>query len=378
MRIEQSQWFEREGWRGAPPGGLGGRAQLALLFGDTSLIKRRACFEEIRGAYPKALLFGCSTAGEIHGSTVSDGSLSVTAAAFEHTGIEAAHVLSDGEQLGYEAGYKLVKSFDPEDLAHVFLLSAGLGCNAGELVAGVADALPAGVAASGGLAGDGDRFRETYVLCGGRPEGSAVAALGFYGSRIRVGYGFGSGWDPFGPDRLITRSKSNVLYEFDGCSALGLYKRYLGEYARGLPATALLFPITVALDNGERVVRTILSVSEADQSMTFAGDIPEGRVARFMKANVDHLVDGATAAAGTAAGMAGGGPPQLTILVSCVGRKLVMKQRIEEESEAAREAFGDGPAQTGFYSYGEIAPFALAGPPALHNESMTVTAFRED
>jgi hypothetical protein len=60
-----------------------------------------------------------------------------------------------------------------------------------------------------------------------------------------------------------------------------------------------------------------------------------------------------------------------------VGRKLVLKQRIEEEVEAIRDVFGDGTVLTGFYSYGEISPFAPGEPCALHNQTMTITTFTE-
>ena len=71
----------------------------------------------------------------------------------------------------------------------------------------------------------------------------SVVAAAFYGDRLKVGYGSLGGWDTFGPERLITRSKGNVLYELDGKSALELYKKYLGEHAKGArlrPAVYLL------------------------------------------------------------------------------------------------------------------------------------------
>jgi len=207
---------------------------------------------------------------------------------------------------------------------------------------------------------------------------NTIVAIGFYGDSLQVGYGSRGGWDSFGPDRLVTRSKANILYELDGQSALELYKKYLGEQAKGLPATGLLFPLSISLNGGgKRLVRTILSVSENDGSMTFAGDVPEGNYARLMKANFERLVDGAAESARQAQAL-GSPDPDLAILVSCVGRKLVLKQRIDEEIESVQDALGPGAALTGFYSYGEICP---VGPdekqPELHNQTMTVTTFSE-
>ena len=211
------------------------------------------------------------------------------------------------------------------------------------------------------------------------PEQGSIVALGLYGDRLRVGYGSLGGWDSFGPERLITRSRGNVLYELDGTSALQLYKTYLGEHAQGLPATALLFPLSLRTqENTEPVVRTILSVDEDEQSMTFAGDLPQGGYARLMKANFDRLIDGATGAARTSAAAIGSASPaDLAILISCVGRKLVLKQRIEEEVESVREVLGEHPALAGFYSYGEISPFTPGARCELHNQTMTITTFSE-
>jgi hypothetical protein len=61
-----------------------------------------------------------------------------------------------------------------------------------------------------------------------------------------------------------------------------------------------------------------------------------------------------------------------------VGRKLVMGARVEEEVEAVSDAFGPGTTLAGFYSYGEISPFARSPDCRLHNQTMTITCLRED
>jgi hypothetical protein len=259
------------------------------------------------------------------------------------------------------------------------------------------------VQVTGGLAGDGPRFERTLVLADGQPTEGVVAALGLYGEALRVGYGSLGGWDTFGPKRIVTRSHGNVLHELDGKPALELYKTYLGEHAAGLPATGLLFPLSIGRPGEPRtVVRTILAVDEAEQSLTFAGDVPEGSVAQLMKANFERLIDGAADAAKAAStgapapsvgeappaptqGLAdvlpdtlqAGPAPELAVLISCVGRKLVLKQRTEEEVESVRDVLGIGVALTGFYSYGEICPAAPNADCELHNQTMTITTFRE-
>ncbi len=377
MNIEQRKWTEAGGWEPGNPGDLGNSAQLVLLFGNKTILRKKKLFSEIKQVYPNAHLLGCSTAGEIYWTQVSDDSLVVTAVSFEHTQLKGTKVKIDKMENSFKAGQQLSRSLEKEDLVHVFVLSDGLKINGSELVKGLIKHLPEHVSITGGLSGDGALFRETYVLWDDEPERDTVAVLGLYGNRLRVGYASFGGWDPFGPERLITQSRGNVLFELDGKSALMLYKKYLGEHAKGLPSTGLLFPLSIRIREGERgVVRTILSINEEDQSMTFAGDVPEGAYARLMKANFDRLIDGAVEAAKTSLDIIGFSP-ELAILISCVGRKLILKQRIEEEIEGVRDILGAQATLTGFYSYGEISPFTKGAQCELHNQTMTITAFSE-
>lgn len=384
MKVEQCHWTQDKSWGANAPEKLRGEADLVLVFGKRELLNKSELQADIQSAYPNALITGCSTAGEIHGTRVCDDSVITTAVHFEHTKVSGAVTQVADSSESARAGKSLAEAVPHENLAHVFVLSDGLNVNGSELVKGLVEHLPNGVTLTGGLAGDGGNFEETSVLWDGRAEKNSVVLIGFYGDRLKVGYGSEGGWDTFGQDRLITRSRDNVLYELDGQSALDLYKQYLGEHAEGLPATGLLFPLSIRNGNGNGngngeagVVRTILAVDEDEQSMTFAGDIPQGSYARLMKSNTNRLVDGAMAAAQRSCETAGEANAELAILISCVGRKMVLKQRVEEEVEGVREALGDSPILAGFYSYGEISPFVSNAKCELHNQTMTVTTFSE-
>ena len=375
MQLEQRRWTEAKGW--SLPSAMGG-AKLVLVFGSPGALCSSDRLGELRASYPGATLFGCSTAGEICGVQVTDDSLVATALRFEGTAFRTALASVASSSESFAAGAHLAKTLGTEGLTHLFVLSDGLHINGTDLVRGLTEHLPSSVAISGGLAGDGARFKSTFVLADGEPVSGVVAALGFYGDRLQVSCASLGGWDVFGPDRLITRSKGNVLYELDGKSALDLYKQYLGEHSKDLPASGLLFPLSLRTAGSDtRVVRTILAVDEAAQSLSFAGDVPEGAHAQLMKANFDRLVEGAIGAARSCGGPAGLVAPQLALLVSCVGRKLVLKQRIEEEVEGVREVFGARTALAGFYSYGEISSFTPGGRCELHNQTMTITALSE-
>lgn len=375
MKIGQSRWSEDTGWKSASPEPE--EAQLILVFGATSLLEAPGRIAEIGRRHPGATVIGCSTAGEIHDTRVADDSLAVTSVCFERgVTVKAACVsLDDVGDSGRRAGARLAELLPPEGLVHVFVLSCGL--NGSELTRGLVESLPATVGITGGLSGDGTRFARTLVLLGNKVSERTVVALGFYGP-IRIGCGSMGGWDPFGPERVVTRSEGNIVYELDGRSALALYKQYLGDHAKDLPASGLLFPLSVRTSaGGSRVVRTILGVDEEKQSLTFAGDVPQGANAQLMKANFDRLVDGAMGAAKATYQRLGAERPELAVLISCVGRKIVLKQRVEEEVEGVRNVLGPATVMTGFYSYGEIAPFTPSVTCELHNQTMTVTTFSE-
>ena len=376
MKIEQRYWTESEGWQQQGTSSLDGDVQWVLVFGGTEKMREPAWQQEVKQRYPKSLIMGCSTAGEICATRVRDDSLVTTAIQFEHTRIKLAQADIARMEDSYDAGVRLAQTLVQDKLAHVLVLSDGLKVNGSELARGLRGTLPQGVAVTGGLAGDGSRFQHTLVCAAGVVAEGKVVALGFYGEHLNVGFGSLGGWDVFGPQRLITKSRGNVLYELDGQSALVLYKKYLAEHAAGLPATALLFPLALR-GEGDGLVRTVLGIDEAEQSMTFAGDMPEGSYASLMKANFDRLVGGASGAANACHAMLGGSPAELAILISCVGRKLVLKQRIEEEVEGVRDVLGEQTVLTGFYSYGEICPQGEITGCELHNQTMTITTFSE-
>ena len=377
MQFEQCKWAATTGWSPFPPGNLKS-ADLVFSFGSSEIMRQGGRVDELQAAYPNALIAGCSTAGEILGTRVSDDTLVVTAIHFDSSQVIGKQIALVDSKSSRNAGADLARQFDPEGLVGVFVLSEGMYVNGSELIEGLTSNLASHVSVTGGLSGDGTRFKETFVISNGKPVSCAVSAIGFYGDRLRIGHGSMGGWDSFGPERLVTRSSGNVLYELDGHSALDLYKRYLGKHASGLPATGLFFPLSMRNDEESTgLVRTILAVNETDHSVTFAGDIPEGWYARFMKANLDRLLNGASDAAFASSQRIDSQTPELAILISCVGRKMILKQRTEEEVEAAQDVLGASTVLTGFYSYGEFSPSLPTDKCALHNQTMTITTLVE-
>lgn len=380
MELLASRYTGSERWSTPLPAHLDGPHTLVLAFAAPEFGDNPRPFDELRAAFPQSVIAGCSTSGEIAGTTVSDMSISVAIARFEHSELRHASTTVGNAADSAAAGIRLAQQLAGKDLRAVFVLSDGLHVNGTPLVESLTRHLPQSVVITGGLAGDGGRFQRTWILDREGPSGQRICAIGFYGTRLHVGHGCEGGWSDFGPERLITRSEGNVLFELDGKPALELYKTYLGERAQGLPGTGLLFPLSVRRvgpAQSDPVVRTILGIDEAQQSLTFAGDMPQGAVARLMHANIDKLIDSAGKAASAAAIDAPEGQDALVISVSCVGRRLVLGERTEEEVEIVEDSAPRHGAHIGFYSYGEISPSLPGAVSDLHNQTMTVTVFSE-
>lgn len=376
MKVEQRNWNSTSGWQTTSEATVS-NPQFVLAFGSREQLGNAERYNELKSAYPNADIVLGTTSGEILDVNVTDDTVVASAIEFEKTSTKAVSVKIEDFANSYEAGAELVKQLKETDgLAHVFVLSEGIKVNGSELTRGMSENLPEGVSVTGGLAGDAARFEQTLVSLNDAPSPGNIVAVGFYGSSLKIGYGSVGGWDYFGADRLVTKSDSNVLYELDGQSALELYKMYLGEKAKELPGSALLFPLGMKYnEDSDSVVRTVLGIDENANSMTFAGDIPEGSYVRLMKANFEKLIDGAGAAATNSSQNIGN--CDFALLISCVGRKLVLDQRIQEEVEAVRDILGPQPALTGFYSYGEISPIITNAKCELHNQTMTITTFSE-
>lgn len=357
--------------------GLNFNPDIILLFVSPDFSFPEKFISKLKEQVDQSLIIGCSTSGEILDISVSDQSVSLTAIKLEKSTYKLASVNIKECLDSVEVGKNISEQLQDEDLRHILVLSDGLNVNGADLVTGLTESKNKSVTVTGGLAGDGPNFNRTFVIDNGVVKDHVAIGLGLYGKDLKIGYGSKGGWDSFGIERKVTSSKNNVLFELDGEPALALYKSFLGSKADELPGSGLLFPLSMRVEEGELpLVRTILAVDESDQSLTFAGNIPEGSYVRLMKANVDRLITGAEESALTTAGILKE-DAELAILISCVGRRLVLKQLVEEELEAVRDVLGDKPAMTGFYSYGELAPFGEFMSCQLHNQTMSITTLSE-
>jgi hypothetical protein len=333
---------------------------------------------QIQLSFANSIIMGCSSAGEIGAKKVIDESFVLTSVKFEKSKVKKASFALNHMSDSEKAGEYLANQLIDKDLKNVFILSDGLNVNGSRLIEGINSVLDYTVNVSGGLAGDNGDFIKTYVAdMDNNFVSNCISAIGFYGEDLETSSGSFGGWDSFGIGRVVTKSIENVVYEIDGQPALELYKSYLGDLSKELPGSALFFPLEMKSDDGSQIlVRTILGINEKENSLTFAGNIAEGALVRLMKTNVSRVIDGA----GKAALMAKedlSKESKLVLMVSCVGRKLVLKQLAQDEIEAVTDSFAADVIFTGFYSYGELSKLRGEHLCNLHNQTMTLTAISE-
>lgn len=385
MEMQTFQYVTGTGWSLTNFPNLDSENTLVLIFAAPEFINKPEPIMQLTDFYSKSKIIGCSSSGEIFGNKIFDHSLSIVVVKFTHTTLKIAKAKIDNTIDSYNVGMTVANQLIADDLRSIFVLSDGLNVNGSELVKGLNTAVANdNIIITGGLAGDGSNFKQTWTVINNEISTNYVVALGLYGSKIHVGHASKGGWDIFGPVRRVTRSESNVLYELDYQPALQLYKEYLGDKASELPSSGLLYPLAITEPNtngNTQLVRTILAVDEKAQSLIFAGDIPTGCHAQLMRANFDRLIESANEAGQLAnkkmlsTGLKQLGPV-LAIDISCVGRRLLLGERTEEEIESAMVSLPEGSIQIGFYSYGELSPF-VAGKCELHNQTMTITTFYE-
>lgn len=376
MKVSQEQLTD-VGQMGGAASQTEPQKHLVLVFGSRELVEEPDLLPRLRECYPGACFAGCTTAGEINASGVRDDTLVLTSLEFEDTTVRTCSVAVESMRGSEDVGLRIAEELRGDDLQYVLVLSDGTAVNGSLLVEGLREGFGEGVPFSGGLAGDGARFEKTLVLHTGGVDSQHVVGVGFYGGALRVARGSFGGWVPFGPYRTVSRSEDNIVYELDGQPALEVYCAYLGEDAANLPASGLLFPLAIEPELGTLgLIRTLLAVDREKGSLVFAGNVPEGVKVQLMHADYDQLVDGAGHAAEMSVAELGG-PPDFALLISCVGRKLMMGNSVDFEVQAVAERMGSGVPCAGFYSYGEIGPFEGTGRCELHNQTMTVTALAE-
>jgi hypothetical protein len=353
------------------------QANLVLAFAERTTLETLKPYAQLKQKFPNASIVISSASGQISNSKLVEEQVVVTAIQFDHTPIKSIEIQVNPANYASYLGQRVQNELVQDDLTALLVISEGSFVNGTDLIEELKAETNHNIPIFGGIAGDGYLFEKTVVGLNRDAIPNTIVIVGFYGNRIQFGFGSEGGWSDFGPEREITLSEKNKVFKIGDHYALDIYKEYLGKYADELPGSALYFPLSMKeTPESEPVVRTILSIDEHEKSMTFAGNLPEGSLVKFMKSNSDKLIDASYKAASNTL-LTNQEFTKIALLISCVGRKIVLGDRVEEEIEAVREVVGKDTLLFGFYSYGEITPNTKKVGCDLQNQTMTITPLFE-
>lgn len=380
MRVVQNLWMPDRGWRDTwesmselPP-----ERSVLLALGDGEAWEASSWREELRARFPNVPLVGCSTAGEMEGATLRENAVSLSAVSFDAVTVRTASTSLATLEDSLRAGRSLALALGAPTLRHVLVFAEGIAVQGADFARGLSEALPEGVRASGGMAGDGFRSESTTLLEGDSRSSGRALALGLYGASLEVGCGVFGGWMPFGPPRVISRAQGAFLMELDGRNALDLLRQYMGD---GIfdNERIMAFPLGICDEGGHVVaVRALLRTELQGRRVVTVGEIPEGTRIRFLRGSAENLLDGAGEAVRSAL-KEHRRAPDWALAVGCFGRRCFLGHRAGEEAQEVTGALGAAVPLSGFLSYGELAPVAGMTQGCLfHNETMTVTTFVEN
>jgi hypothetical protein len=377
MKSEQSFILSNQVWEG--DNALKETAGLVLAFGPRRKILEEGIYSTIKARYPKAIVLILSTSFEVVVSKISASRIVVTAIQFDKTKLRSTSLQVSSKSDSRMAGKMICDQLRGDDLKHILLFSDGYDINGDDLVDGLNEELPQGVMVSGGFAGSDAEDPTTYVGLNQEPKTRNIAAIGFYGHDLKVANGVESGWDEFGPTKIVTESDGNVVYSLDGENVLEVYRRYLGKSKEADFAMSIQhFPLCILKPDGSKIVRSVFRVDEKRNALVYSGNVPKDSKVRFMIANVDRLIDGAVNAAERINEQCKADRPELVLVVSCVGRSVLLLERTEEEIELACETIGKDIMYSGFYSNGELSPATGSKLCSLHNQTISITSYSEN
>ncbi|NTV99076.1 MAG: hypothetical protein HGA70_07930, partial [Chlorobiaceae bacterium] len=320
----------------------GGRTKALLVFGAMSF-NHRELLAGITSVTGNITLVGGTTAGEISPEGVSSGSVVIMA--FAHDDLEFVSGLGQNMSKDETAcSLQMVNdilgktAFDPD--ASLMVFPNGMGGDGLKVLDGLQLLLGKDFEITGGFLGDDERFENTFQYHNGKVYKDTIVGLMITdpGKKYRKGIGVRSGFTSIGNSLVCTASEGNVLKEFEHTSALELYKDFLGaERATRLPAICLEYPFGIIdgdpSGRGESLfqLRCGLSVDHEKGTITLAASIPEGSEVTLTTASRGDIINGALEAAEQAKKILGGAIPEAIVMFSCVGRKLVLGRRVQEE-----------------------------------------------
>ena len=343
--------------------------QIFLAEADSDLIV--SIQEFFREQYPKIALIGTTTDGIIYGGSVLFGDRCSVAAitSFEATSIQTEIIdIAQVHNNSHLLGEMFAKNVLQKETKLLIAFIDGLHTNGEEFVNGVSS-IKDDVILSGGMAADNGRFEETYVFDKERYTNHGVVGASLNSELLNVTVNYTFNWEPIGKKLKVNKAVKNRVYEIDGMSAVDIYAKYMGqEVAEQLPHVGIEFPLILEED-GLSIGRAVVAKHD-DGSLSFAGNIEEGKYVRFGVGAIDEILHNSSYQVQK---LLNETPykPEAIFIYSCMARRRFLEEYVGEELKVLKQLS----LLSGFFTYGEF--FHTKQKNQLLNETMTLLLLSE-
>src|SRR5215203_5098083 len=325
-----------------------------------------------------APLTGCSAEGTINGDDADESNFSVVVTAISSDELRwtngyAAGLETDPRAVGKRVAQDLLPNLSADTIG-LFVFPDGLydlvvATNAlGNFFAGLEENLPSerflplwggGANATFNMASPPYQYCDDEVIS----DGVSYALLS---GKAQAGWAISHGCIPIGGERIVTRSKGNVIYEIDGKPAMEVLKEYLPEQALAEDRDWMRYAISLALcykapsymKDEEYVVRGMPAVSMADGSITVQTEVSEGTSVWLSSRDKEKVSNGFDRMAQQIKEQLGGEKPKLVLQFECAtrGKMMFREQEKLQLLKRFRQSLDPDAPWVGFYAVGEIGP----------------------
>jgi hypothetical protein len=327
-----------------------------------------------------ARLSGCSVEGTIAAEDADESNFCVVVTAISSEELEwtnglATGLSADSRAVGQRVAQELLPYLSADTIG-LFVFPDGMSAifdtfftaNFDNFLAGLEGSLPSDrfLPLWGGGAGNNfDAGAPTYQYCDDEVVSDGVA-YALLSGKAQAGWAMSHSLIPIGGERIVTRSKGNVIYEIDGKAAAEVLKEYLPEQALAKDEDWLPYSVSLALcfrapsyiKDEEHVVRGIPAVKMADGSITVQTEVSDGTSIWFSSRDKEKVATGLDRMAAQIKEQLGGEKPELVFQFECATRgKMMLREheKLRYLRQFRRSVDPDVP-WAGFYCAGEIGP----------------------
>jgi hypothetical protein len=331
---------------------------------------RRSLLRAVREATGGAPLSGCSAEGTIDRDSTEESNFSVLAPAISSDELQwtnglATGLRADSRAVGQRAAEDLVPHLS-NDTIGLFVFPDGLNLTLYNFFAGLEENLPSErfLPLWGGGAGNNFNVEQpTYQYCDDEVTSDGVS-YALLSGEAQTAWAISHGLMPIGGERIVTRSRGNMIYEIDGKPAVEVLKEYLPEHALVEDSDWMRYAISLVLSfrapsymkDEEYVVRGVPAVRMADDSIVVQTEVQEGTSIWFSSRDKEKLTTGFDRMAQQIEEQLGGEKPKLVFQFECLTRgKTMFREQVKVQLlKRFRQSVDPEAPWAGFYTVGEI------------------------